>query len=170
MNCNGIEELIVQYLEGDLSAEERRTVDAHVASCAECRCSLETFMSLDESLGHLKEAVPSWKTAEARFERRAGIEKRRSIPAFVFNAPFIAGLSFIALGVVLFLRGNVIFPAIQSLGPRFAASFDSLAQDLSRFFANAAGMDVTVLVAIYGLLTFAFMCGTSAFVFKFGRK
>jgi anti-sigma factor RsiW len=170
MNCNRIEELLVLYIEGDLSADERRTVDGHVASCAGCRASLATFMSLEESLGHLKETVPSWKTAEARFERRAGIEKRRSIPAFVFNAPFIAGLSFVALGVVLFLRGNVIFPAIQSLGPRFAASFDVLAQNLSRFFANAAGMDATVLVAIYGLLTFAFMCGTSAFVFRFGRK
>ncbi|MFA4948928.1 MAG: zf-HC2 domain-containing protein [Candidatus Krumholzibacteriia bacterium] len=170
MNCNRIEELLVQYLEGDLSANERRTVDAHVASCAKCRRSLETFMSLEESLGTLKETVPSWKTAEARFSRRAGLEKRRSIPAFVFNAPFVAGLSFVALGVVLFLRGNVIFPAIQSLGPRFAASFDALAQDLSRLFADAAGINVTLLIAIYGFLTFAFMCGTSALVFRFGRK
>jgi anti-sigma factor RsiW len=170
MNCNHIEELLVQYIEGDLSADERRTVDAHVASCVECRASLATFMSLEESLGTLGEAVPSWKTAEARFSRRAGIEKRRSIPAFVFNAPFIAGLSFVALGVVLFLNGNVLFPAMRSLGPRFAASFDAFAQDLSRFFANAAGLNVTVLIAIYGFLTFAFMCGTSAFVFRFGRK
>lgn len=170
MNCNRIEELLVQYLEGDLSADEWQTVDAHVASCAECRRSLETFVSLEESLGRLKEAVPSWKAAEARFSRRAGLEKRRSIPELVFNAPFIAGLSFVALGVVLYVRGNMIFPAIQSLGPRFAASFDSLAQSLSRIFADAAGMNVTVLVAIYGLLTFALMCGTSALVFRFGRK
>ena len=31
-------------------------------------------------------------------------------------------------------------------------------------------MNVTLLVAIYGFLTFAFMCGTSALVFRFGRK
>jgi anti-sigma factor RsiW len=170
MNCNRIEELLVQYLEGDLSADEWRTVDAHVASCEECRASLATFMSLEESLGTLKETVPSWKTAEARFSRRAGIAKRHWIPAFVFNAPFVAGLSFVALGVVLFLRGNVIFPALQSLGPRFAAAFDSFAQSLSRLFADAAGMNVTVLVAIYGFLTLALMCGTSALVFRFGRK
>jgi anti-sigma factor RsiW len=170
MNCNRIEELLVQYLEGDLSADEWRTVDAHVASCEECRASLATFMSLEESLGRLKEAVPAWKAAEARFSRRAGLEKRRSIPAFVFNAPFIAGLSFVALGVVLYVRGNIIFPAIQSLGPRFAASFDAFAQDLSRLFADAAGMNVTLLVAIYGFLTLALMCGTSALVFRFGRK
>ena len=170
MNCSQIEELLVQYLEGDLTDDERRTIDAHVESCAECSRSLEAFMSLEESLGHLKETVPSWKTAEARFSRRAGLERRRSIPAFVFNAPFIAGLSFVALGVVLFLRGNVIFPALQSLGPRFAASFDSLVQDLSRIFAEAAGLNVTVLVAIYGFLTFVLMCGTSAVVFRFGRK
>ncbi len=170
MNCNRIEELLVQYVERDLSVEELRAVDEHLVLCDECRRSLETFVSLEESLGSLKETVPSWKTAEARFSRRAGLEKRRSIPAFVFNAPFIAGLSFVALGVVLFLRGKVIFPAMQSLGPRFAASFDALAQDLSRLFADAAGLDVTVLVAIYGCLTLAFMCGTSALVFRFGRK
>ncbi len=170
MNCSGIEELLVPYLEGDLSADECRAVDAHVASCAECRRSLETFMSIEEALGHLKETVPSWKTAEARFSRRAGLAKRRSLPAFVFNAPFVAGLSFVALGVVLFLRGNVIFPAIQALGPRFAASFDSSVQALSRLFADAAGMNVTMLVAIYGFLTLALMCGTSALVFRFGRK
>ena len=170
MNCSRIEELLAPYLEGDLPADERRAVDAHLESCAECRRSLETFMGLEESLAILKETVPAWKTAEARFLRRAGIAKRRSIPALVFNAPFVAGLSFVALGVVLFWRGNLIFPAIRSLGPRFETSFDSLAQSLSRLFADAAGLDVTTLVAIYGLLTLALMCGTSALVFRFGRK
>jgi predicted anti-sigma-YlaC factor YlaD len=170
MNCNRIEELLAQYLENDLSSDERRSVDAHLASCAECRLSLETFVSLEESLGALKDAVPSWKTAEERFSRRAGLEKRRWIPASVLNAPFVAGLSFVALGVALFMRGNVIFPALRSLGPRFATGFDSFAQSLSRLFADAAEVNVTLLVAIYGFLTFALMCGTSALVFRFGRK
>ena len=170
MNCSRIEELLVRYLEGDLADDEWRAVDEHVASCAECRRSLETFISLEESLGALRETVPSWKTVEARFSRRAGLEKRRSIPAFVFNAPVITGLSFVALGVVLFLRGNVLFPALRSLGPRFVVFFDGFVQSLSRLFADAAGLNVTVLIAIYGFLTFALMCGTSALVFRFGRK
>jgi hypothetical protein len=170
MNCNRIEELLVPYLENDLSDEERRAIDAHVASCEECRRSLEAFTALEESLGDLKETVPSWKTAETRFVRSVGFDGRRSIPALVFNAPVFAGFSFVALGVVLFLRGDVLFPAIRSLGPRFAASFDSSVQSLSRLFADAAGLNVTALVAIYGLLTLLLMCGTSAFVFKFGRK
>jgi anti-sigma factor RsiW len=170
MSCKRIEELLVHYVEGDLSAEECATVDEHLASCAECRASLETFMALEESLGALRETVPSWKKAEARFSRRAGLPKRRWIPELVFNAPVIAGLSFVVLGVVLFLRGSVLFPAIGSLGPRFAASFDGFVRDLSRLFADAAGLNVIVLVAIYGVLTLALMCGTSAIVFRFGRK
>jgi anti-sigma factor RsiW len=170
MNCNRIEELLVQYLEGDLPADERRMVDAHIASCAECRRSLETFMSLEESLGALKETVPSWKEAEARFSRRTRPERRRAISAFVFNAPFIAGISFVALGVALFLRGNVLFPALQSLAPRFAPALDAFVQSFSRLFADAAGLNVTVLIAIYGFLTFALMCGTTALAFRFGRK
>lgn len=170
MNCTRIEELLVQYLEGDLTADEMRAVDAHVDSCAECRRSLDAFLALEDSLGALKETVPPWKAAEARFVRGAGFGRRRSLAASVLNAPVFAGLSFIALGVVLFLRGNVLFPAIRSLGPRFAASFDSFVQSLSRAFADAAGVNVTLLVAIYGLLTFMLMCGTSALVFRFGRK
>jgi len=170
MNCNRIEELLVQYLEGDLPADDRRMVDAHIASCAECRRSLETFTALEESLGALREAVPSWKTAEARFSRRTRPERRRSISVFVFNAPFIAGISFVALGVALFLRGDVLFPALQSLGPRFAPALDAFVQSFSRLFADAAGLNVTVLIAIYGFLTVALMCGTGALVFRFGRK
>ncbi len=170
MNCNRIEDLLVPYLEGGLSEDERRAVEAHVDSCAECRRSLEAFTALEESLGELRETIPSWKTAEARFVRRAGFDGRRSIPRLVFNAPVMAGFSFVALGIVLFLQGDVLFPAIRSLGPRFAASFDSVVRDLSRLFEEAAGMNVTVLVATYGLLTFLLMCGTSAFVFRFGRK
>jgi anti-sigma factor RsiW len=170
MNCNRIEELLARYIDGDLSAEESRTVDEHLASCAECRDSLASFVTLEESLGNLKEAVPSWRTAEARFSRRAGFAKRRSIRELVFNAPVIAGLSFVALGVVLFLRGNVIFPVIRSLGPRFAVVFDGFVRSLSRLFTDAAGLNIVVLIAIYGFLTLALMCGTSALVFRFGRK
>lgn len=170
MNCNTIEELLAPYLEGDLPADERRAVDAHLASCAECRRSLDAFLALEDSLGALKETVSPWKAAEARFVRGAGLGRRRSLAASVLNAPVLAGLSFVALGVVLFLRGNVLFPAIRSLGPRFAVSFDSLVRNLSRFFADAAGVNIIVLIAIYGFLTFALMCGTSALVFRFGRK
>jgi predicted anti-sigma-YlaC factor YlaD len=170
MNCNRIEELCAQYHEDGLSAEERRTVDEHVISCAACRRSLETFAVLEESLGTLKETVPSWKTAEARFFRRARLGKRRSISALVLNAPFTAGLSFIALGVVLFLRRNVLFPALQSLGQRFAATFDVFSDSLSRLFADASALSPIMLAGIYGLLIFTLMCGTSAFAFRFGRK
>jgi len=170
MNCDRIEELIPRYLDGDLGEGERRMIDDHLASCAYCRESLETFTALEESLGRLTETVPAWKTAEARLSRSLGLERRRSFAPLVFNAPFIAGLSFIAFGIVLFVNGDAIFPALQFLGSRLAASLGALTQDLSRLLGEAAGLNPTALISIYGLLTISLLWGTRILVLRFGKR
>ena len=170
MNDNHIEELIPRYLDNDLSDDERSMVAAHLSSCAECRSSLETFTAIEESLVELGAAVPSWKTAEARFTRSLGFEKRRSLASLVFNAPVFLGLSFIALGIVLFLRGRLILLSLHSLGPRLSAPFAGFEDALSRLFAAAAGADVAVLLWIYGLLTLALLYAGREIVVGFGRK
>lgn len=170
MNCNRIEELCARYYDGDLSDEERRTVDEHVAGCAACRQSLEAFAALETSLGSLKEDIPSWKRAEARFFRRPQIRRRRLFVGIVFNAPVMLGLLFVALGLVLLIVGDLFLPAIHSLGPRSASAFDGAMREVVRLFTDAAAVNPIVLAAIYGFLAFALMCGTSVFAFRFGRK
>lgn len=170
MNDKHIEELIPRYLENDLSDDERSMVAAHLASCAECRSSLETFTALEESLVGLGAAVPSWKTAEARFTRGQGFEKRRPLASVVLNAPVFLGLSFIAFGVVLFLRGRLILLSLQSLGPRLSAPLAGFEEALSRLFAAAAGADVAVLLSIYVLLALAVLYAGNEIVMGFGRK
>lgn len=170
MNCRHIEELLPRYLENDLSADDRRGIDEHVASCARCRQSLETFRELEESLGELAASVPSWKAAEAGLARRFGMRPRRSIAAVLESPPFVAGLSFVALGVVLFVRGKLILGAMQSLGPRSSIALDDFARTISGWFAAAAGVDVTLLLVIYGLLTLGLLYWSSRFVLGFGRK
>ena len=170
MNCDRIEEFIPRYLENDLSEEDRGTVEAHLASCARCRESLEAFTTLEESLGRLKVAVPSWETAEARLVRSFGFEKRRSFTALVFNAPFFVGLSFVLFGVVFFLRGNTALFALQSLGRHFAFPFGGLERTLTRWFEAFAGLDLTILISIYGMLTIALLGASRLLVLKFGRK
>lgn len=43
MNCETMEELISAYVDGEVTAEERQTVERHVASCASCRAALQDF-------------------------------------------------------------------------------------------------------------------------------
>ncbi|MGD1048500.1 MAG: zf-HC2 domain-containing protein [Candidatus Krumholzibacteriaceae bacterium] len=170
MNDNHIEELIPRYLDDDLSDDERSMVAEHLASCAECRSSLETFTALEKSLVELGAAVPSWKTAKARFGRRFGFGKRRSLASLVFNVPVLLGLSFVALGVVLFLRGKLILLSLGSLGPRLSAPLAGFQGVFSRWFAAAAGTDTAVLLWIYGLLTLALLYAGREIVVNFGRK
>ena len=127
-------------------------------------------VTLEESLAELGAAVPSWKTAEARFTRGHGFEKRRPLASIVFNAPVFLGLSFIAFGIVLFLRGRLILLSLQSLGPRLSTPLTGFEEALSRLFAAAAGADVAVLLSIYVLLALAVLYAGNEIVVGFGRK
>lgn len=46
------------YLEGELSAEERAKIDQHLATCIQCRTSLERFRRTIGSLAALKGKAP----------------------------------------------------------------------------------------------------------------
>ena len=48
MPCASFEDLLLEYRE--LSADERKAVDAHLAGCANCRQYLETAAELDAAL------------------------------------------------------------------------------------------------------------------------
>jgi anti-sigma factor RsiW len=169
MSCRHIDEMLPRYLENDLSADDRRGIDEHLASCERCRQSLETFRELEESLGELAASVPSWEAAEAGLARRFGMRPRRPIAAVFISAPFIAGLSFIVLGVALFVRGKLILGAMQPLGPRYSIALDGFTRMISGWFAAVAGVDVTLLLVIYGLLTLGLLYWSSRFVPGFGR-
>jgi anti-sigma factor RsiW len=170
MNCDRIEELIPRYLERDLGEEEERAIASHLASCAQCRRSLETFTELERSLRELEAAVPSWRMAEARLTRGLGLKRRRALPELVFTAPSLAGLSFIVLGIVLFLKASALAFAFRSVGARLAISLDAFTQGFSRLFADVAGLNLGLLLSIYGFLTIALMWGTGMLVLRFGRK
>lgn len=170
MNCNEIEELMPRYMEGDLSEADRCSIESHLASCAGCRESLEIFTALERSLVNLKAAAPAWKMAEARLVREAGLAKRRSIAGFVFTSPVMAGLSFIAIGVAFMLRGNAILSVLQSLLARFAFSLGDLEQIGGRWLAAFAGVDLAMLIGIYGLTLLAILAATRLLVLRFARK
>src|SRR5215211_4896815 len=42
--CDDIELLISKYVDGEATPEEREEVDAHIAACDACACTLTSFM------------------------------------------------------------------------------------------------------------------------------
>jgi predicted anti-sigma-YlaC factor YlaD len=47
------------YLEGELAAADRAAVDAHLATCIQCRTNLEQFRRTIDNLSKLKKKAPS---------------------------------------------------------------------------------------------------------------
>jgi anti-sigma factor RsiW len=170
MNCVHVEELIPRYLDDDLPGDERRLVEAHLASCEACRASLEMFSSIEESLVRLRGAVPSWRAAEARLSRRLGTAARPSIASIMLAPPVLLGLAFIALGAVLFVRGAHVASAGASLAGGLSAAVGDYERLVSRLFEAAGGVSVLTLLSIYALLTAAIFWAGRELVTGFGRK
>ena len=54
MDCAQVAELVTDYLEGALPAEERSRFEDHVAACLECGRHLDQLRSMIHVMGHLR--------------------------------------------------------------------------------------------------------------------
>jgi anti-sigma factor RsiW len=59
MRCTGMEDKLVEYLDGRAKPAERRVVEEHLSSCAECRVRAEEFRLLWSALDDLPMLSPS---------------------------------------------------------------------------------------------------------------
>jgi len=55
LNCQELVELVTDYIEGSLSAQERARFDAHLAKCAGCRNYLAQMRQTIKMTGKLSE-------------------------------------------------------------------------------------------------------------------
>jgi anti-sigma factor RsiW len=53
MTCNELVEVITEYLEGTLPAEDRSRFDEHIAECDGCTNYLDQMRQMIAALGHL---------------------------------------------------------------------------------------------------------------------
>jgi len=119
MTCERFEELLSAYLEGELSLEEKREMDGHLASCLACAELLTVFRETQAALKGFPEVEPG----PALMARLYAIpEKKRFFqPVFDFLVrpslqPVFAALSalFIAISFVFFVpQGRGIQKAID---------------------------------------------------------
>jgi hypothetical protein len=71
MTCASVDELLLDILEGDVSAETSAAVDAHVSTCARCTSLLRDIGGIRETAAALPDLAPSsdlWKGIAARIE------------------------------------------------------------------------------------------------------
>jgi anti-sigma factor RsiW len=65
LTCKELVELVTDYLEGALAADERRRFDEHLASCPYCRIYLEQMRQTVRAAGHLPDGSISPEALDA---------------------------------------------------------------------------------------------------------
>lgn len=92
MTCGSVDELLPDFLEGDVSAETSAKVEAHVSNCARCTALLRDIEAVREGAAALPDLAPSddlWKGISARIETPVvslGERSRRRFAAPVWIA------------------------------------------------------------------------------------
>jgi hypothetical protein len=84
MKCSKISDLLGPYVDGELSPEERRTVEEHLRRCPACRAELEELRRIETAGRRTVPPDPGeeyWNTFLPRLRERIGSEQRRPAPA-----------------------------------------------------------------------------------------
>jgi len=83
MTCDGCDELLPGFFEGDLDKATNEAVEAHVAGCARCQGLVRDIDGIRETASEVPDIVPSrdlWKGIEARIQPAIhSIAPRRSV-------------------------------------------------------------------------------------------
>ncbi len=64
VSCREVSQVLQDYLDGELSRAERRSITAHLALCSECRAFLSTYRETLSLLGRLPSTPMSRKFSE----------------------------------------------------------------------------------------------------------
>jgi anti-sigma factor RsiW len=88
MSCSNVEKQLDDYLDGELSEEDRHSVEKHLETCLSCNRSLEQLGSLVESARRLSSEIEPerelWPGIESRIATplaSGGIPERRRTPS-----------------------------------------------------------------------------------------
>ena len=132
MRCGHAQKLIVAAVDGELTPERRRDLDAHVATCTECRAELHATQALFGALGSLPQEAEMPALVESATIRRmrlaAAEERERKDRRWGwFSAPVLAAAGVVVLALVINLR-----PGGEQGSPRPATPAASGGRQLAR--------------------------------------
>ncbi|UCH83794.1 MAG: zf-HC2 domain-containing protein [Candidatus Latescibacterota bacterium] len=172
MNCSDIENLLPRYHEDELDADDRRRVDSHVADCVNCRESLAFFAALETSLSERRALRPAATRTAARVIGRLGLRQRSFVLRSLFNAPGLASVTLIVVGVFLLLIKNpfVELPAVLSrMGDWFSLGLSPKLASWLNEIAQVSGDGEWMLIGLYlGVFALIMLMG-SWMVLRFVR-
>lgn len=115
LDCESAGRLLSLYLDGELSAEQRGDVEAHLARCESCRSALDAWSRIGlASMDLLRQAIPSSpvKLAEESPARKAPLRRPRASRAISDNRRM--GPALLAAGALVALSLLVAYALLGS--------------------------------------------------------
>ncbi len=100
--CNDYREQISQYIDGDLSPNERDILLGHLATCAKCRRTLEAYRLIGSELRSLRPELPPRELADSIYAMTLDSGSRR---IYLFTAKIGYSVAAIAAILLLFVTG-----------------------------------------------------------------
>ncbi len=170
MSCETFEELLLLYVEDELSGEDRHRVDEHLGVCEACRESLAVYHELERSLVSRRELrPPSVWTAAAVIERLRLGRQRRPLLGWI-GTPGLASIALVAAGVMLYFVRGTITDFFARIGEWASVGYSRLAAEWTQGLVQAAGGSEWVLLAVYLGVFAVIMLTGSWMVLKFVRE
>ena len=155
MNCSSAEELFERFLDGDVSAQERGRVLAHVDACAGCCSILEELRVVDALLLEPRrvELAPNFTfatMAEARAladpaSYRAPV--RAYVVSYIVAAWMIAGAALVLAPAMMHALGGTVIDVARSV----ADAVGGLGAAVSRALGHGGSTITAILAALLAL-------------------
>lgn len=139
MICEQVREQLGAHLDGELAADIRQSVDAHLASCEACQAELNELWLLTSELASTEPVlVPDtlWYATERRLREEHGL-LRRHWGRWMQGHPLsvAAGIALvIGLGTLLFVRPGDGVGKVEASTVDFGVILDMLPLDAERAF------------------------------------
>lgn len=128
MNCETMEELLSAYIDGEATAEERQTVEQHIASCASCRAALQDFSTV-QTLSRMLPVLDAPQGFRQRVTERVERTSRTWFRIRQFAPRFALG----TIALLLISTGVLFWQWRQSpvnQPEQYAASVEVYAEDI----------------------------------------
>jgi hypothetical protein len=152
MKCEEIENLLPSFVEGQITKEEKRSIESHLSECAGCRESYKRYIFLEESLSALKETLPSSQAVADSVLKRLNLRKRRFQFARLLNISTVASFFMIVLSLFTFFNHNRIFRftafCVENITPLLTSYSENLFAWLTRISAGYFWPAFTIFILL----------------------
>ena len=122
MNCQDFENKISGYMDGELSSDEMKLFEEHIASCRQCSDLLSELQSVDEMLTGMEPPLPDeayWSGFDARLKEKVDTvaEKRpwwNFYPLIRRNAWALIAVVIVMIAVIPILKETMLSHVMES--------------------------------------------------------